>query len=267
MNTNTMIGATPRSAPPAGRRRQVIAERVYSGYQPSDFVRICRYVIREGISFRSADMVVAEEGMNSLLIELENRLKASVSAVRVQVTQLDAEGHTIGEVQHTFQELRAASGATFVPREAILLRPACTAVTIRVLYADAGAYRYRICGDIPEVGLTEEADERTREEPSSTCDWEEGVKGKDTRDYRLAALAVAAVVMILLAINLYSVLYTLIGRAVDDFLLNDLWGPVQRFFTEVIPNGFREVFIEGIPNAIKKFFTELVPILFRRIFS
>lgn len=256
MNINTMTGATTRSSPPAGRKRQVIAERTYNGYQPSRFVRICRYMILEGIPRHSVGVERLEEGTNSLLFELENRLEVQVSALRVKVTQLDAEGQEIGETQHTFEGLHAAPGAVFVPAEAIFLRPACASVTIQVLYADAAPYRYRISGDRPEVELIEE------ETIPGTSDWfplasdrPAMVRDKVPHGYRLMALVVAGVLLILLALTVYSVLYGFIGKAVDDFLLNGLWHPVKRVFADWIPNLFRE------------FFTELLPSFFRKITS
>lgn len=268
MNINTVLGATARSSPPARKERQVIAERIYSGYQPSRFVRTCRYVIREGIPLHSVGAEQLEEGTNSLLLELENRLDVQVSAVRVKVTQLDAEGQEIGETQHTFRGLRAAPGAVFVPPEAIFLRPACASVTIRVLYADAAPYRYRICGDTPEVTLIRDEDvQDTRDRAFRVSGQVPTVKDKIPRGYRLMSLAVVAVVVLLLALSVYSVLYGFIGEAVNDFLLNDLWRPVKRFFTRQIPDLFREIFVEAIPNGFRKIFIERIPRWFREFFT
>lgn len=268
MNINTIIGAIAHSSPPARKERQVIAERIYSGYQPSRFVRTCRYVIREGIPLHSAGAEQLEEGTNSLLLELENRLDVNVSAVRVKVTQLDAEGQEIGETQHTFRGLCAAPGAVFVPPEAIFLRPACTSVTIRVLYADAAPYRYRICGDMPEVTLIRDEDvQDTRDGAFRANDRAPTVKDKIPRGYRLMSLAVLAVAVILLALSVYSVLYGFVGEAVNDFLLNNLWRPVKWFFTEQIPDLFREIFVEAIPNGFRRIFIEQIPSWFREFFT
>lgn len=280
MNVNTMIGATARSSPPAGRKRRVIAERTYNGYQPSRFIRICRYMILEGIPFQSAEGGQIEEGTNSLLLELENRLEVKVSALRVKITQLDAEGQEIGETQHTFGGLRATPGAVFVPAEAIFLRPACASVLVQVMYADAAPYRYRVYGDRPEVGLIEEEIEPvTNGRDFRASDRPVMVKDKVPHGYRLMTLAVVGVVLILLALTVYSVLYGFIGKAVDDFLLNDLWRPIKRFFTDRIPglfrkifsgnesSGFGEFFTEKIPSGLQKFFTEILPNFFRKIFS
>lgn len=268
MNINTMVGTTARSSPPARRKRRVIAERTYNGYQPSRFIRICRYMILEGIPFRSTGVGRLEEGTNSLLLELENRLEVKVSALQVRVTQLDAEGQEIGETQHTFRELRAAPGAVFVPAEVIFLRPACASVTIRVLYADAAPYRYRMYGDTPEVGLIEDEDGQGIGGWTSRASGRAAmVKDKVPRNHRLMALAVAGVVLILLALTVYSVLYGFIGEAVDDFLLNDLWRPVKQFFTEKMPDALREIFVEAIPSGLREFFTDILPNFFRKIFS
>lgn len=237
MNINTLTGS--RSSSPAGRKRQVIAERTYNGYQPPRFVRICRYVIVEGIPSDGGGDKTVVTGQNSLLLELENRLEVTLTAVRVRVTQLDAEGNTVGETEHTFGALSAEPGALFVPQEAIFLCAACTSVTIQVQYADAGRYRYRMFGDTPEVELASEEIERAPtegglfDETHTATFW-----NKERRSYRLMSLAVAVVAVILLVLCVYSVLYEQVGKAIEDFLPGGLWRAIWRIFAKSIPSLF-----------------------------
>lgn len=240
MNINTLIGSGSRSSSPTGRRRQVIAERTYNGYQPPRFVRICRYVIAEGIPSGGVGDETSVTGQNSLLLELENRLEVTLSAVRVRVTQLDAEGNAVGETEHTFGGLRAEPGALFVPREAIFLCAACTAVTVQVQYADAGRYRYRMVGDTPEVELASaEAARVPKGWGLFGATHIATVRDKAQRGYRLMNLVAIMVAVILLVLCVYSVLYEQVGKAMEDFLRDELWGGIRRFFTESIPSLFR----------------------------
>lgn len=190
----------------------VIAKGEYSHKQTNEFLHIERFLI------------VRRKKRRFLLLDANNLANETLTAIKLQIEQLDSRGNFLGETTDEVKKTSFKKGK-FILKRAIELAHNCVDVRVKVIYAEYGNYVYRL-GD-EGTYVTYEKAKKWRKLDEATVQMKTGEEGIKTsfRAFKMPAFVGFFVALVLIAAAIIGVLHVQDFRKTassQEFFLNNL---------------------------------------------
>ena len=192
------------------RNYNVVTKGEYSRKQTCEFLHLSRFII------------LYQNSNHHLLLEFKNRNKKTLTGLKLQINQFDGSGKFIGAFETEFENLQFKPGK-FILKEDIVLNVACTEVTVKVMVAEFGDFKYVLGKDGTYVVFDKKVsnvDVDAEEEKKNLGASGHAVEGRRFK----APILVKIFAVVLLLVAVYSIVFEIFNfsKNQDGFILSNV---------------------------------------------
>ena len=211
------------------RNYNVVTKGEYNRKQTCEFLHLSRFII------------LYQNSSNHLLLEFKNRNKKTLTGINLQINQFDGSGKFLGAFEVEFENLQFKAGK-FILKEDIVLDVSCVDVSVKVIMAEFGDFKYVLGKDGTYVVFDKKVskvDVNAEEEKKML-----GASGQavEVRRFKPPVLVRIFAVVALLAIVYYSVSQIFnYSQNKDGFVLSN----VQYKFVDGDSAEGTDVYVDG----------------------